>query len=243
MKHAFTLLLAALSIAASVQAGEHAHKAATTSHAVARFHYVHLNVVDPAKTFAFYEKFFGASKLPYGGTDALFTERSFLLASPVATAPASSEGTSIWHTGWSGVDGASEFKWRVEDGIQVHTPLTRAILPGIDNKAEYMYFRGPDGELVELSTVNRNHRFEHIHPLASDVTATTNWFQKNLGLAPDKESAFDFFGVVMNSVHVDNVHIVIFGRPVPDNDNQFASKDLWPAGGFKPTDGTVAVSG
>lgn len=195
-----------------------------------------LNVVDPVKTFTFYEKYFGASKLPYGNSEALFTERSYLLATTVAAAPLSNEGTSLWHIGWSGVDGASEFKWRVEEGIHVHTPVIKPVLPGIDNKAEYMYFHGPDGEVVEVSTVNRNHRFEHVHLLSSDIAATTKWFQTFLGLAPDHKVALDFFGVLMNNIRVDNVHIVIFGRPIPDKGNQFASKDLWPVDGFKPTD-------
>lgn len=217
----------------------HGHTVTGATVDKAHFHHVRLNAVDPPKTFAFYEKFFGAVKVPYRGstTDALFTERSYLLADRVATTPASNDGTSLWHIGWSGVDGAAEFRWRVEDGIRVDTPLSKPILPGIENRAEVMYFRGPDGELIEVSTVNRNHRFEHVHLLSSDVAASTKWFQTNLGLAPDRETATDFFGVVMNGIHVDNVHIVLFGRPTPDHGNPFAAKDLWPADGFEPTDG------
>ena len=39
-----------------------------------------------------------------------------------------------------------------------------------------MYFWGPDREVVEVYTGSRNHRFEHVHLLATDVNATVQWF-------------------------------------------------------------------
>jgi catechol 2,3-dioxygenase-like lactoylglutathione lyase family enzyme len=46
-------------------------------------------------------------------------------------------------------------------------------------------------------------------------------------------------GVLLNTLHVDNVNIVVFARPIPDVGNQFAAKELWPAGGFRPTEDTA----
>lgn len=206
----------------------------------AHFHHVRLNVIDETKTIAFYKTYFGATEVNYRNKSrALFTERSFLLLDVVSNPPPSNGGTSLWHIGWSGVDGASEFEWRAADGIDVQTPVMRPVLPGLDNKAEVMYFWGPDKELVEISTVNRNHRFEHVHLLASEINVATVWFESHLGLKPVHAQAIDFFGVMLNVVRVDNVDIVIFARPTPDRDNQFAAKELWPAAGFRPTDGHV----
>jgi catechol 2,3-dioxygenase-like lactoylglutathione lyase family enzyme len=189
---------------------------------------------------SFYEKFFGAIRVNYRRkTQELFTERSFILMDQVTSAPRTNDGTALWHIGCAGVDGGSEFAWRVSEGIDVHTPLTRPVLPGIDNKVDVMYFNGPDKELVEVSTAGRHHRFDHVHLLASDVNATTDWFNRHLGLTANNPEAVDFFGIMMNSIQVDNVNIVIFGRTVPDRDNQFAAKELWPKEGFRPTESSA----
>ncbi len=203
--------------------------AAAERAAPAHFHSVRLNVTNIETTVAYYKKFFGATEVTYRNrSKGLFTERSFLLMDLVEKAPPSNDGTSLWHIGWSGVDGKSEFEWRTAEGINVQNPLERPVLPGLDNKAEVMYFWGPDREVVEISTVNRNHRFEHVHLLATDINATTEWFENYLGLKPVHERAVDFFGVRLNIVKVDNVDIVIFARPTPDKDNQFAARELWP---------------
>ena len=118
------------------------------------FHHVHLNVTDRDSTIAYYQKYFGATQVKYRDrVDALFTEKSFLLMNLVDTAPSTHVGSSLWHIGWSGVDGQSEFDWRVKEGIAVHTPIT----PLGDNF--WMYFRGPENEVVEVYTGNKNHRF------------------------------------------------------------------------------------
>lgn len=231
-----TLFAIALTVASAATSETKSAERDMTAH----FHHVRLNVTDIEATSKFYEKFFGATRTSYrGNATSLFTERSFLLLNLVKDPPQTNDGTSLWHIGWSGVDGPSEFKWRTDDGIHVHTPLTKPVLPGIDNKAEVMYFWGPDKEIVEVSTVNRNHRFEHVHLLVSDINAATDWFKTHLGLAPQHERAILFYGVMLNVISVDNVDIVLFARPTPDRYNQFAARKLWPSDGFKPTEGRV----
>lgn len=229
--------LVAIGIAASIM-----HGCAKKSEPLptAHFHHVHLNVADREQTMNYYAKFFGATRINYrGNSQALFTERSYILMEQTASQIRSNDGTALWHIGWAGVDGASEYAWRLVDGISVHTPLTRPIIPGIDNKVDVMYFNGPDKELVEVSTAGRHHRFDHIHLLASDVNATTEWFKQHLGLTPNSPEAVDFHGIMMNNIQVDNVNIVIFGRTVPDRENQFAAKELWPSDGFRPSEGST----
>ena len=115
----------------------------------AHFHHVHLNATDPKATIAFYKKFFGANDVRYRGlSDGLFSEKSFILLTKVTTPPPIGLGTSLWHIGWAGVDGPSEFAWRTKEGIGVQTPVT----PFGSNY--YMYFWGPDHEVIEIWTAS-----------------------------------------------------------------------------------------
>ena len=197
------------------------------------FHHVHLNVTDPKATIAFYEKFFGASEVSYRGvSDGLFTEKSFILLSQVATPAPTNLGTSLWHIGWSGVDGPTEFAWRTKEGIGTQTPAT----PFGDNY--YMYFWGPNREVIEVWTANKNHRFEHVHLLASDLGATLSWFREHLGLSQLLPAPESVTGVATNYIRIDNVSISVMelpksGRPRPS---------WWPAevgDSMQRTDGTA----
>ena len=47
--------------------------------------------------------------------------------------PPSHLATSLWHIGWAGVDGPSEFEWRAKAGIEVQTPLFSWNLIRVDN--------------------------------------------------------------------------------------------------------------
>ena len=199
----------------------------------AHFHHVHLNVTDPKATIAFYKKFFGANEVRYRGlSDALFSEKSFILLTKVPTAPPVGLGTSLWHIGWAGVDGPSEFAWRTKEGIGVQTPAT----PFGSNY--YMYFWGPDREVIEIWTASKNHRFEHVHLLASNLNSTLTWFHDNLGLSPLLPAPEPVTGVATNYIKVDNVSISVMevpahGQPRPS---------WWPAevaDTIAKTDGTV----
>jgi catechol 2,3-dioxygenase-like lactoylglutathione lyase family enzyme len=207
--------------------------AAPGSFPAVHFHHVHLNVVDPAATIAFYEKFFGANVVRYRGlSDGLFTEKSFILLNKVSSPAPSNLGTSLWHIGWAGVDGPSEFAWRAKEGIGVQTPVT----PFGANY--YMYFWGPYREVVEVWTGSKNHRFEHVHLLASSLSGTLAWFKDNLGLIPRAPTAPRVSGVETNYLRVDNVSISIMERPAPGEPRP----DWWPSevgDSAPPTDGTA----
>ena len=226
-------LLVPTAAALALATGAPARAIDTQTPTSAHFHHVHLNVTDPKATIAFYEKFFGATEVRYRGlSDGLFTEKSFILLSKVATPPPTNLGTSLWHIGWSGVDGQSEFAWRVGEGIGVQTPAT----PFGSNY--YMYFWGPNREVIEIWTANKNHRFEHVHLLASNLPATLGWFSQNLGLAPLLATPEKVTGVTTNYVRVDNVSISVMeipasGQPRPS---------WWPGevvNSVQPTDGTA----
>ncbi|MDO6598473.1 VOC family protein [Oceanihabitans sp. 2_MG-2023] len=194
------------------------------------FHHIHLNVTDRDSTIAYYQKYFGATQVKYRErVDALFTEKSFLLMNLVDTAPSTHLGSSLWHIGWSGVDGQSEFDWRVNEGIAVHTNIT----PLGDNF--WMYFLGPEKEVIEVYTGNKNHRFEHIHLLSSDVDKTMNWFESNLGFLPVYKEAKQWQNNELrwkwNLLTVNNINIIVFGKPVEE-------ESWWTNEEIKPTDGS-----
>jgi Glyoxalase/Bleomycin resistance protein/Dioxygenase superfamily len=70
------------------------------------FHHLHLNSVDPDAAIDFYARHFPASsKASWGGLPALKAPNNVLiLFTKVATAPATSPQTAIWHFGWHVTD-------------------------------------------------------------------------------------------------------------------------------------------
>src|SRR4051794_33810651 len=90
----------------------------------AHFHHVLLNSVDPARSMQFYRRVFGATPIKFRGvSDALFTERSFILFNKVDSPPESKLNSGIWHIGWGGVDVKNEYEWWKRHDVPIHTPL------------------------------------------------------------------------------------------------------------------------
>lgn len=71
-----------------------------------RFHHLHLNSTDPDAAIDFYTRVFATtSKTRWGGLPALASPNDVLvLFTRVATAPATSPQTAIWHFGWHVTD-------------------------------------------------------------------------------------------------------------------------------------------
>lgn len=195
----------------------------------ANFHHIHFNVKDEQEAIHYYKKFFGANSLTYRNKkDVLYTERSFLFFDKVEYNPNSHVGSSLWHIGWSGVDGQSEFDWRVAQGIEVETPINPL------GDSHWMYFYGPNREIVEVFTGNKTHNFEHIHLLATDVDDTMAWFEKYLGLKPESKKAEIWPNGLFkwNKIFTNNINIMVNGKP-----NQ--QRTWFPSSGFKSTKGTA----
>ena len=174
----------------------------------AHFHHFHINSTDRTKTIQFYRKVFGAMPVTFRGvSEGLFTERSFILITEVDARPASMEDTAIRHVGWGGVDGPSEYEWWVSQGLEFQTPLT----PLRDNY--YMYVYGPDREVLEIYTGEKNHRFNHVHVSADDVAAASVWYEKHLGqrfpLGADRPRPAEPSQQWRNSFRIDNVNYIV----------------------------------
>jgi catechol 2,3-dioxygenase-like lactoylglutathione lyase family enzyme len=121
----------------------------------------------------------------------------------------------------------------VDAGIGVQTPITPL------GSNFYMYFWGPDKEVVEVYTGSKNHRYEHVHLLATDVNATVGWFLDNLALTTRRPQVpRRFSGTWMNTIRIDNVNLIVFGVPAPGE----ARPGWYPeamADEFTPTEGTA----
>lgn len=191
----------------------------------ARFHHVHLNVVDPAASIDFYRRIFGAQPISFRGrVDALYTERSFLLLRHVPEPAPASPGGGIWHIGWGGVDVPSEYRWLVQQGVEIHTPLYAL------GRGHVVYLNGPDGEMIEINTMG-HHRFAHVHLLAADPNRTAAWYGRHFGLEPRRDAAenprpvgpeaayrtWEEFHAEhrawSNAFRCDNVSFVVYNRP------------------------------
>ncbi len=204
----------------------------------AHFHHVRLNVTNPRETIRYYRRVFGAVPVTFrGASDALFTERSFILLNEVDEAPDASLNTGIWHIGWGGVDVKSEYEWWKRHDVLFHTPLSP--LPGNDNY--YMYLLGPDRELIEINTMG-HHRFGHVHYFCTDVNESVAWYRDHLGLKPRAPfrpkptgDPNTFAGIWINTIQCDNVNMIFFGKP------DFEEPPRWwpdpPLRDIRPTDG------
>jgi len=197
----------------------------THIHGKAGLHHIGLNVKDVDSTQAFYEKYFGTKFVKYNNTkDALSTGKLLFLMNVNTELSTTQSSSCFWHIGWSGVDAQHEFDWRVAEGINVHTPITP-----LDGDY-WMYFWGPNDEVVEIYTRKKNHSFEHIHLLASDVDETMTWFRSFLGIDPVYKTArYNSRGFKWNYLIMGGIDIVVFGKPE-------GKESWWPEEKFKPTD-------
>jgi catechol 2,3-dioxygenase-like lactoylglutathione lyase family enzyme len=195
----------------------------------ANFHHVHLNVVNPESTIAYYKKFFSGVPVKFRGvSDAVFVDRSFILLNKVETPASSAQQTGIAHIGWFGVDGPGEFEWRDEEGIE----WQRELSPLGDEY--FMYAYGPDKEIVEVYTGPRHNRFGHVHLVSDDVAATTKWFMEHLGLdGPEKLPPRPALSEVKTT---NDVIFNIFHTPVPGTFNWAGGE---PMRELKKSDGHV----
>ncbi len=216
----------------------------------ARFHHVRLNVTNPKASVEYYQKFFSAVPVKFRDiSEALLTDRSYILFNTVSKPAPINARTALWHIGWGGIDGPSEHKWRTAQGMKWETGLTPVGIPG-GGHVHFMYASGPDKEIVEVWTGTPQQRYNHVHLLTQDVNATRDWYIDNLGAKGEKKhlpkpgpapADIDFSNpaswnyVWQTQIQVDGVTFNIFGMPD-------APTFWWPAEPirkFEKTDGHV----
>ena len=126
------------------------------------FHHLHLNSVDPDAAIDFYARQFPTSaRASWGGLPALASPNDVLvLFTRVATPPATSPQTAIWHFGW-------------------HVTDTRARLESYESR--------PDVRLLPLYTTEEGgsvfhpaERFNHVHLYQEEPFCAQLWYQTHL---------------------------------------------------------------
>lgn len=205
-----------------------------------RFHHVHINAVDPAKSIQFYKTMFSAVPVKFRYvSDAVLTDRSFVLFNKVDEQAPWKLESGLYHIGWGGVDGPSEFEWRDKKGVAWETPLSTL------GNNYYMYAYGPDKEVIEVWTGFQHNRFGHVHLLSENVEEATKWYVENLGLqgparitpkpppapddfANDPDNPLGVFRYLWSSQvsTVNDVTINIFAMPSEDTVNWWAYDPL-----------------
>jgi catechol 2,3-dioxygenase-like lactoylglutathione lyase family enzyme len=143
---------------------------------VTDFHHVHVNVVDPERSAAFYVTNFNATRVTVAGWPGVKTETGYILYEKVAK-PASYEwDTAIWHYGWTSESPIDAYKRIAANGVKffrVPPPSGHMI--------------DPDNVDVELAVGSNPWTppppvFNHVHLQAEHPFCSADWYQQVLGL-------------------------------------------------------------
>jgi catechol 2,3-dioxygenase-like lactoylglutathione lyase family enzyme len=151
----------------------------------AHFHHLHLNSTDPKAAIDSYTTKFDAEKARFAGLlDAVWAQKSWILAAKVPPAPPSDVVSTIWHFGWGAEDMKATYQKQIDSGTKFATPITDISDIGGGTKMDlffYAYVLGPDNALIELNTANHHH-FGHLHLLSENPVAAGEWYTKHFGV-------------------------------------------------------------
>ena len=144
----------------------------------AGFHHVHLNVVDPQRSIAFYTGAFEQTRrATVAGWAAVRSENIFLLFDQVDSPAPAEWTTAIWHFGWNSVDVIADHRRLAAQGI----PFFRVPPP-----SGHMW--APDGNDVEIAPGSPRSggsaldAFNHVHLMSAAPLCAGAWYQQMLGL-------------------------------------------------------------
>lgn len=211
--------------------------------ASAHFHHLHLNSTDPQAAIEFYTSKFDAEKASFKGlTDAVWTQKSWILIQKVAAAPPSEVVSTIWHFGWGAENMKETYQKQLDSGTKFATPLTDISDIGGGTQMGrffYAYVQGPDNSLIELNTAGHHH-FGHIHLLSENPVAAGTWYAKHFGVVSAARAQTRMYRDVQiapsASFMMDDVNFIIY--PV-----EYARTSKMPGWedrkAFEPTKGRV----
>ena len=137
----------------------------------ASFHHVHLNVVDPEKSAAFYTRAFPqTTRTQIAGWPAVRSESSYLLFTRVAAPASAAWTTALWHFGWHSADTVGDHRRLAADGV----PFFRVPPP-----SGHMW--APDGNDVEIApggsagSTPGPTSFNHVHLMSAAPLCAAPW--------------------------------------------------------------------
>jgi catechol 2,3-dioxygenase-like lactoylglutathione lyase family enzyme len=159
---------------------------ASSALAQTHFHHAHLNSTDPRAAIEFYTTHLSGEKATFGGADAVWTQRSWLLFNKVKNPPPYEVISPLFHIGWGAEDMKAEFLRQIKLGTTFQTVLTDGVElfgAGTRDSNFFMYLDGPDHATIEVQSA-KHHDFMHVHLLSDDPVAAAAWYETHLGLTP-----------------------------------------------------------
>jgi catechol 2,3-dioxygenase-like lactoylglutathione lyase family enzyme len=141
-------------------------------------HHVHLNVLDPERSVAFYTNAFEhTTKTTVAGWDAVQSENIYLLFNKVEKQAPFEWDNAIWHVGWNSPDVEADTRRLIEKGViffRVPPPTAHIMTPDL-NDVE-ISLAGPSSGGTHPSS------FNHVHLMSEAPLCAAEWYEKMLGL-------------------------------------------------------------
>jgi catechol 2,3-dioxygenase-like lactoylglutathione lyase family enzyme len=203
--------------------------AAQPAQPLVHFHHVHVNSLDPELAIQWYTKHFECERAKFGGEDALWTGRAWILFHKVDQMPPWKITTALYHIGWGATDPKADYHRFVDMGARIQSPLMDLGegLPLPLGQRFFMYLWGPDNVMIEDITAAAN-GFNHVHLLSEDPVAAGEWYAREFGFprraVPASRVPRYFNGNQIgptSSFNIDNVNVPIFPMQL--------ARDLFPA--------------
>ncbi|MBZ5619055.1 MAG: VOC family protein [Acidobacteriia bacterium] len=182
------------------------------------FHHVHLNALNPELAMGWYTRHFDCERAKFGGTDALWAGKSWILFNKVDQPPLWKITTALYHIGWGAENAKADYEKFIAMGARFETHMRDLAegLPLAPGLRYYMYLWGPDNVMIEDITAN-HHYYDHVHLLSEDPVSAGEWYQKEFGFPrraqpPSRQPRF-FNGYQIgptSGFNIDNVNVPIF---------------------------------
>ena len=167
------LHVAVFAIAAALASASTVPAQQTEMPAVSGLHHVHMNVVDPERSMAFYLNSFELTRrVQEAAWDGIQSEDVYILFDQVDR-PASAElDTALWHFGWHTPDVVGDYERLAARGVS----FFRVPPPS-------GHITAPDGNDVEIAPGRGDSRaFNHVHLMSDAPLCAAAWYERVLGL-------------------------------------------------------------
>ncbi len=138
------------------------------------YDHVHLNVPDPAAASAWYEKNFGARRLPEGADRMMFGSTRFLFAKKADAKP--SAGSAVDHIGFSVPDLDAKIKELQAAGVKIVTPARE-----VQGLFKLAFVEDPWGTRIEVVQDPELLGLHHIHLRGPDTEQVFSWMLAKFG--------------------------------------------------------------
>lgn len=142
------------------------------------FHHVHMNVVDPGASTAFYvTSFTRATRHVEAGMPGVKADNVLILFNRVSQAASAEWDTPFWHFGWNTADAVADHRRLAAQGVKFfRVPPPSGHMVGPDgNDVEIAPGKGGDSGGLSSSS------FNHVHLMSDAPLCAADWYQRVLG--------------------------------------------------------------